>query len=162
MKDVTPRRPADVLLEFLDGAFDPERLADVVTRLVAEDAIYVSLNFDDPELARLMPWAGTKRGQEAFVENFRGVRTRWTVDAFQITDTLTDGDRVAVFGTFTLRSVTLDQAATSPFVVFARIADDRITFFQYMEDTFATARTFLRGGSWTIDADPAAGAPIQV
>jgi uncharacterized protein len=155
------KSPTEVLQEFLAGAFDPERLEDVAERLVAEDATYVSLNFDDPDLARLMPWAGTKHGRQAFIDNFAGVRHSWTNEVFEATDVLTDGERVALFGTFTLRSVSLGKAATSPVAVLAKVADGRITYFQYMEDTFATARTFRSGGTWTIHADPT-GDPIEV
>jgi len=70
--------------------------------------------------------------------------------------------KVAIFGRFTLRSVTLNQATESPFVVFAKVEDERITYFQYMEDTFATARTFRDRGTWTIRADPSGPDPIQV
>jgi uncharacterized protein len=156
------RKPIDVVQEFLAGAFQPEKIKDVAERLVAEDAVYVSLNFDSPELHRIMPWAGTSHGRDAFVENFTGVTTRWNNEAFEIIDTVEQDEKVALFGSFTLRSVTLGHAATSVLAVFARVADGRITFFQYMEDTFATALTFRAGGTWTIHADPAADEPIQV
>ena len=156
------RTPLSVLEEFLAGAFDPAQVEDVSERLVAEDATYVSLNFDDPELERLMPWAGTKHGREAFVKNFRGVAAQWAVEGFEVTDTLSDGGRVALFGSFTLRSRTLGQAATSPMAILAKINNEQITYFQYMEDTFATARTFRSGGTWTIQADPSATEPIEV
>ena len=147
--------PADVVREFLAGAFDPARIADVADRLVADDAVYVSLNYDDVELNRIMPWAGTKRGRSAFVDNFTGVTTRWTREAFRLTDTVEQDEKVALFGEFILRSVTLGQVVTSALVVFAKVAAGRIVYFQYMEDTFATARSFRAGGHWTIAADPA-------
>jgi ketosteroid isomerase-like protein len=156
------RAPIDVVQEFLAGAFQPDKIADVVDRLVADDATYVSLNYDDPELHQLMPWAGTKRGKDAFIDNFTGVTTRWTNEAFEITDTVEQDQKVALFGSFTQRSVTLGQAVTSALVVFATVDDDRITYFQYMEDTFATARSFRESGTWTIRADPQDGEPIQV
>ena len=120
------------------------------------------LNYDDPELNRIMPWAGTKHGARAFVDNFKGVRKHWTNDSFEITETIEQDGKVAVFGRFTLTSVTLRQSSDSAFVVFAKVADERITYFQYMEDTFATARTFREGGTWTIRADPSASDPIHV
>lgn len=156
------RAPIDVVREFLAGAFKPNEIADVVDRLVADDATYVSLNYDDPELQRVMPWAGTKRGKDVFIDNFTGVTTRWTNEAFEITDTVEQDQKVALFGSFTQRSVTLGHAVTSALVVFATVSDDRITFFQYMEDTFATARSFREGGTWTIRADPDADQPIEV
>jgi hypothetical protein len=154
-------RPVAVVREFLEGAFQPDRIADVTDRFVADDATYVSLNYDDSDLNRIMPWAGTKHGKSAFVDNFTGVTTRWTPEAFTITDTIEQDERVALFGQFTLRSVTLGQAVTSALVVFAKVESGLITYFQYMEDTFATARSFRSGGSWTIAADPT-GEQIQV
>lgn len=157
-----PRTPLDVVQEFLTNAFQPDKLADAVNRLVAVDATYISLNNDSPELKRIMPWAGTKHGQGAFTENFTGITTRWNNEAFEITDTVEQSEQVVLFGTFTQRSVKLGQAATSALVVFAKVSGDRITFFQYMEDTFATALSFRSGGTWTIDADPDAATPIEV
>lgn len=154
--------PLRIVQEFLDGAFDPDRIEDAAERLVATDATYVSLNFDDPDLERLMPWAGTKHGREAFVANFLGVAAQWTLEGFEMLDTLTDGDRVALFGSFTLRSRTLGQATTSPMAILAKVVDGQIAYFQYMEDTFATARTFRSGGTWTVRADPSAAASIEV
>jgi uncharacterized protein len=151
-----------VLQDFLSHAFNPDEIEDAVERLVAVDATYVSLNHDDQDLNRIMPWAGTKQGACAFVENFKGVRSRWTNDSFEITDTVEQDGNVAIFGRFTLRSLTLGQATDSPFAVFAKVVDGRIAYFQYMEDTFATARTFRESGTWTIRADPAAAEPIQV
>ena len=157
-----PPSALEVVQDSLSHAFDPAEIEDAVERLVASDATYVSLNYDDPELNRIMPWAGTKHGAGAFVENFKGVRKHWTNDSFEITDTVEQGDKVAIFGNFTLRSVTLNMAADSAFAVFAKVAGGRITYFQYMEDTFATARTFREGGTWTIRADPSTADPIQV
>jgi uncharacterized protein len=157
-----PRTPLDVVQDFLSHAFNPDEIEDAVARLVATDATYVSLNYDDAELNRIMPWAGTKQGASAFVENFKGVRRHWENDSFEITDTVEQDGKVAIFGRFTLRSVTLNQSANSPFVVFAKVADERITYFQYMEDTLATARTFREGGAWTIRADPSAPNPIHL
>ena len=154
--------PLSVLEEFLEGAFDPERIEDVTERLVSEDATYVSLNFDDPDLERLMPWAGTKRGRQAFVKNFQGVAAQWTLEGFEVRDTLSEGERVALFGSFTLRSRTLGKATTSPMAILTKVVDGRITYFQYMEDTFATARTFRSGGTWTIRADPATADSFEV
>jgi ketosteroid isomerase-like protein len=151
-----------VVKEFLAEAIDPRTLTDAVTRLVAADAMYVSLNFDNPELRRIMPWAGTKHGRPAFVENFSGVTTRWKSEGFRITDTISEGECVALFGSFTSRSAKLGKVATSPFAVFAKVRDGRISHFQFMEDTFATALTFRSGGAWRIEADPDAAEPIEV
>ncbi len=145
-----------VLTEFLADAFDPDKIEDVTERLVAEDATYVSLSFDNPDLKRLMPWAGTSHGKEAFVKNFRGVSKHWQLEGFTPSNILVDGDQVALFGQFTLRSVSLGIAATSPVAVLAEVTDGKIRSLLYMEDTFATARTFRSAGAWTVHADPGA------
>ena len=77
---------------------------------MAEDAIYISLNFEDPELKRVLPWTGTSSGPEAFIR--------------------------------------------SPFSIHAKVKDGKIAFFQFMEDTFATARSFRSNGAWAIQTQP--------
>jgi uncharacterized protein len=156
------RAPIDVLQEFLVNAFNPERLDDAVARLVADDATYVSLSYDDPDLALIMPWAGTKHGEQVFASNFRGVTTCWTNDAFEIRETIEEGEKVALFGSFTLRSTVLNKSATSAFAVFAKVRDDKIQYFQYMENTFATARSFLESGTWVFRADPHETEPVRI
>ncbi|MER7043694.1 hypothetical protein [Streptomyces jumonjinensis] len=80
----------------------------------------------------------------------------------QLAAAIGDDRGAAVFGTFTLRSVRLGKAATSPFAVLSRVHDGRIAYMQYMEDTFATALTFRSGGAWTIEADPDTDERIEV
>jgi hypothetical protein len=55
--DTSPS-PIEVVGQWLENLLDPE----VVNRVVAPAAIYVSLNTDNPELHKIMPWAGTSRG----------------------------------------------------------------------------------------------------
>lgn len=74
----------DIVLDFLTHAFDPSTLVDTVERLVDPAATYVSLAFDDPDLNRFMPWAGTKHGSQAFVDNVRGITTRWNNEAVEV------------------------------------------------------------------------------
>ena len=66
-------------------------------------------------------------------------------------------DKVAVFGRFTYRSNTLGKAVTSPFAILARMIDGRVTYMQFMEDTFGTAATFRAGGEAVFRADPDGG-----
>ena len=147
-------RPQDVVRRLLADPTNP----DVVNALVAPDATYVSLNYDSPELKRVMPWAGTATGPAAVRQTYARVGRYWHNEGFAIEDVLeSDGGTVAVFGRFTYRSATLGKAATSPFAILARVRDGRVTYMQFMEDTFATAATFRSGGSWTFRADPDGG-----
>jgi uncharacterized protein len=40
------------------------------------DTTYVSLNTENPELAKTMPWAGTSHGPQAFLDNLGKMFTR--------------------------------------------------------------------------------------
>jgi uncharacterized protein len=53
---------------------------------MAEDAIYISLNFENPELKWVLPWTGTSSGPEALISTFTRVATYWTIEAFEISD----------------------------------------------------------------------------
>ena len=121
---------------------------------MAEDAIYISLNFENPELKRVLPWIGTSSGPEAFISTFTRVATYWTIEAFEISDLFGSAEDVAVLGSFTYRSVSLGQAVRSPFSIHAKVKDGKIAFFQFMEDTFATARSFRSNGAWAIQTQP--------
>jgi hypothetical protein len=41
-----------------------------VRGLTTEDVTYVSLNFDNPELHKVLPWAGINRGPQNIVDAF--------------------------------------------------------------------------------------------
>ncbi len=46
------------------------------------------------------------------------------------------------------------SAMRSPFSIHAKVRDGKIVYFQFVEDTFATARAFSSAGTWTIKTDP--------
>ena len=96
---------------------------------------------------------GTAYGPDAFINTFGGVLRHWKNEDFGIDEIFGEGERVAVFGHFTYRSLTLSQATTSPFAIYARVHEGKIAEWLFMEDTFATARTFRSGGTWTIQAE---------
>ena len=146
-------KPAGVVRALLADPTNP----DVVHRLVAPEATYVSLNFDNPDLRRITPWAGTRTGPEAVLDTYTRVNRYWRSDAFKIEQLFGEGEHVAVFGRFTYRSVTLGKAITSPFSILAQVKDGRIIFMQFMEDTFGTAATFRAGGEAVFRADPGGG-----
>ena len=142
--------PSEVVRAVLDNPTD----AAVVRRLVALDATYVSLNFDNPELQRIMPWAGTRTGPEAVLDTYTRVGRFWRSEAFEVEELFGTGENVAVFGWFTYRSTTLGKSVTSPFAILAKVVAGRITFMQFMEDTFATAASFREGGTAVYRSDP--------
>src|SRR5579862_8658430 len=106
--------PIEVVGEWLQNLLDPA----VVNRLVAPDATYVSLNTDDPELQKIMPWAGTARGPQAFLNNMGTMFKRWENEAFNVSAMFASDENVAVFGDFRYRSHSLDKVVSSPFSIF--------------------------------------------
>lgn len=130
---------------------------EVVRRLVSEDATYVSLNFENPELKTLLPWVGSTEGPraaDAILDMFSKVSVYWDVEQFEITDIFAAGDNVAAFGILSYRSGTLGKLATSPFSVHAKVIGGQITYMQLLEDTYTIASTFRVRGSWYVHSDP--------
>jgi len=151
------KSPVEIVQELLSDPTNPE----VVERLVAADAKYVSLNFDTPDLKRIMPWAGSHDEPGALLQTFVDVNRYWTNEAFTITDWITQDGSVAAFGSFTYRSNVLGKQVTSAVAILAKVEGQQVTYMQFMEDTFATARSFRSGGTWTIQSNPD-GTTIEV
>src|SRR5438876_3929824 len=105
---------------------------------------YVSLNEDNPELKRYLPWTGTNQGPEAIVRAFEGIGRAWETKAFQVREVIEQGDRVAMFGSFTYRGRQSGQEITSPFSLLAKLRDGKIHYVQFLEDTFGTSGTLGR------------------
>ena len=142
--------PTEVVTQFLANTTNPT----IVQRLVAEDATYVSLNYDNPDLKKIMPWAGTGKGPQAFIDTFARVSQYWEILDFSPEELFGAGENVAVFGRFTYRSRTQGKTVESPFSILSRVRDGKIVYFQFMEDTFATAASFKSGGRSKFHSDP--------
>lgn len=146
------RSPVQLLSEFLAHTSD----AAVITSLVAPDVTYVSLNFDDPDLARLMPWCGTHAhaGPRAIIETFAEVGRYWRVVEFTPMHVFGDDGHAAAFGSFTYESTVLRKRVTSPFAILVLVEGGRISYMQFMEDTFATAASFQESGKARYRGNP--------
>jgi ketosteroid isomerase-like protein len=138
-----------VVMEFLSNTA-PDKVEAAAERLVAPDATYVSLNFDNPELKKILPWTGTYKGPKAYSYTFMQVANYWKIEDFAVTDTIASGENVAIFGKFTYRSVTMGHVFTSPFSILAKVRDGKMTYFQFLEDTYASTSSFRQSGSWTV------------
>jgi ketosteroid isomerase-like protein len=86
----------------------------VLRQLVTPDVTYVSLNFDNPELKKIEPWTGTHKGPQALSEVFAAIQRFWKTLDFKVTDTIEQGNRVALFGSFTYKSNVTGKEITSP------------------------------------------------
>ena len=141
-------------LEIVNGILKNPSDIENVRSLTSSDVTYVSLNYSNPDLKKIMPWCGTSYGPESIVKTFEDVGRFWEVKSFEKETMFTDGENVAIFGRFTYISTVLSKTVTSPFAVFAKVHDGRCTYMQFMEDTFATGASFRSGGKWIFHSDP--------
>lgn len=148
-KALETKQPKDVVQAFLYNS-GKETVKNAAEKLVAEDATYISLSFDNPELAQIEPWTGTRKGRQIYVDTFSNVGTYWKVNEFNISDMISEGDTVAVFGDFNYTSVVANKTFKSPFSIIAKVHNGKITYFQFLEDTYASAASFRTSGKWTI------------
>jgi len=130
--------PIEAIKKFLDNTTNP----DEIRKVVAPDATYVSLNYSNPELEKIMPWCGTKKGVENFIKNFEMVWQCWTANSFDPAEIFGSGENVAVFGSFNYTSNVLKKVVNTPFSIFAKVKNGQIYYFQFMEDTLATSGSF--------------------
>ena len=144
--------PIDVVGQWMQNLLDPE----VINRVVAPDATYVSLNTQDAELSKIMPWAGTSHGPQAFIGHLTMMFTRWENQAFNVTTMFASGENVAVFGDFRYKSHSLGKVVSSPFSILVKVVEGMVIYVQYLEDSYATAASFRQDGSWTVQTEPAA------
>ena len=132
--------PAQVLQTLLANPLDLANVRSVTT----PDVTYVSLNDDNPELKRYLPWTGTNRGPESIVRTFEGIGRAWETKAFEVREVLEHGDNAAMFGSFTYRGRESGKEITSPFSLLAKLRDGKIHYIQFLEDTFGTSGTVGR------------------
>lgn len=125
-----------------------------VRKYTNDDFIYVSLNYQNPQLKEIMPWAGTTSGTEGLVQTFKDVNAWWATVEFELQDTFENADGAAAFGYFTYRSTVLGKTVTSPLAILARAKNGKLSFVQFMEDTFATVHSFRESGTYKIKANP--------
>src|ERR1700683_1237577 len=98
----------------------------VLKQLMTPDATYVSLNFDNPELKKIMPWTGTHKGPQALPDVFAAMQRYWKTLDFKVTATIEEGSRVAFFGSFPYKSIATGKEITSPFSLLARFEGDKV------------------------------------
>ena len=125
-------KPKETVQSLLNDVQNPT----TVRNLCAENVTYVSLNYNNPDI---------------HVSEF------WIVDSFTPEAIFSEDENVAVFGRFTYTSTRLKKSVTTPFAIYCKVQSGKVTYMQFMEDTFATAASFRSGGAWTFQSDPRGG-----
>jgi uncharacterized protein len=126
----------------------------VLQQLMTPDVTHVSLNFDNPELKKVMPWTGTHKGPRALADVFEAIQRFWKTLDFKVTDAIEQGSRVALFGSFTYKSNVTGKEITSPFGLLARFEGEKVAYVQFLEDSYGTAGSFKTGGATRFHSDP--------
>jgi len=142
------------LTELLQRIWENTTNVHVLRQLMTPDVTYVSLNFDNPELKKVMPWTGTHTGPQSLPEVFNAIQRFWKTLDFKVTDAIEQGNRVALFGSFTYKSNVTGKEVTSPFGRLARFEADKVAYIQFLEDSYATAGSFKTGGATRFHSDP--------
>jgi len=122
----------------------------VLRQLMTPDATYVSLNFDNPELKKVMPWTGTHKGPQALPDVFGAIQRFWKTLDFKVTDTIDQGSRVALFGSFTYKSNATGKEITSPFGLLARFEEDKVAYIQVSRGQLWHCRLVQNRGRHTV------------
>ena len=133
----------------------------MIGQLMTPDVTYVSLSFDNPELKKVMPWTGTHKGPQALADVFVAIQRFWKTLDFQVTDAIEQGNRVALFGSFTYKSNVTGKEITSPFGLLARFEGGKVAYVQFLEDSYGTAGSFKTGGATRFHSDPS-GKEVEV
>jgi uncharacterized protein len=87
--------------------------------------------------------------------------SRWENQAFNVTTMFASDENVAVFGDFRYKSHSLGKVVSSPFSLLVKVVDGKVTYAQFLEDSYATASSFRKGGSWAVQTE-ASAEPFQV
>jgi uncharacterized protein len=133
-------------LELLQALLANPTNIEHVRGLTTEDVTYVSLNFENPELHKVLPWAGTNRGPQSIVNAFNGIGRVWETKAFEVRDVLANEKSVAMFGSFTYKTRTLGKEITSPFALLTRATGDKSAMFGSWRILSALLAPFVRPG----------------
>ena len=146
-----------VLQEVLQNTSNLKALRQLMT----PDVTYVSLNFENSELKKIEPWAGTHKGPQELADVFVAIQRCWKTLDFKVTDTIEQGHRVAFFGSFTYKSNVTAREITSPYALLARFEGDKIAYLQFLEDSYGTAGSFKTGGATRFHSDPS-GKEVEI
>ena len=59
------------------------------------------------------------------------------------------------------KSNSLGKVVSFPFSILVKVVNGEVTYLQFLEDSYATAASFRKDGSWTVQPE-ASAAPFEV
>jgi ketosteroid isomerase-like protein len=106
----------------IDALFD----ADLVFEIQGDDGV--------------LPWIGRKTGRRAVADFIRDVRALTEPLTFDVEDILASDSRAAIIGALQTRIKATGKITATQFAIILTIADDVVTRFQMLEDSFDVSR----------------------
>lgn len=121
---------AKTLLAGVGGGAEPTDIAS---------AFSADLTFEIRGDTGVMPWIGVRRGREAVADFVRGTRQLVEHLRFDVDDVLASDARAVIVGSLASRIIKTGKTVETDFAIILTIADNVITRFQMLEDSFAVA-----------------------
>ena len=122
---------AHTLLAGIGSGRDPDEIAASFA-----DELVLEIQGDDG----VLPWIGRKIGRQAMADFIRDQRAMTEPLAFAVEDVLASETRAVVIGTLRSRIKATERVVASQFALVLTIADDVITRFQMLEDSYAVSQ----------------------
>ncbi len=122
---------AKALLEGMGTGRDPYEIA----ALFAEDLV-----FEIQGDVGVLPWVGHKTGRQAIADFLRDQRGMTEPLAFEVEDVLASEERAVIVGRLRTRIKATGKITATQFALVLTIADDIVTRFQMLEDSYDVSR----------------------
>ena len=122
---------ANMLLEGIGTTRDPEEIAAAF----AKDLVF-EVQGDNG----VLPWVGRKTGRQAMADFVRDQRSLMEPLAFEVEEVLASESRAIVIGSLRSRITATGRITASQFALVLTIADDVVTRFQMLEDSYDVSK----------------------
>ena len=123
-------------------------------QLMTPDATYVSLNFDNPELKKIEPWAGIHKGRRPYLMSLRQSNASGK-HSISRSPTLLSRVFVSPCSPFLRTDRTRPGRKSHRHSAFWRASrGDKVAYLQFLEDSYGTAGSFKTGGATRFHSDP--------
>ncbi|WP_426509115.1 nuclear transport factor 2 family protein [Serratia proteamaculans] len=118
---------------------------------ISEDVEYISLNPQNDELKKIMPWTGKHQGLAEFKAMYELMKLACNYVSFDVDLIFGKGESAAAFGNFAYSAKQVGSVVSTPFALLVKVNNGKITYFQFFEDTYITASAYRHSGSWNIE-----------
>ncbi len=122
---------ANTLLEGIGSGRDPDEIA----ASFAENLVF-EIQGDDG----VLPWVGHKTGRQAIADFLRDQRGMTEPLAFEVEDVLASEERAVIVGRLRTRIKATGKITATQSALVLTIADDIVTRFQMLEDSYDVSR----------------------